>query len=101
MPAAAAGPRSWLSEADCDLDDFRALVEQITDPREYPLADSVDRNVPLYDGDRLRALAATPQRRLEVQALIGNVDEHCEGKYLKLTAEPDGSFTVSRALREG
>src|SRR5882672_7415867 len=68
MSAAAAGPRSWLSEADCDLDDFRALVEQITDPREYPLADSVDRNVPLYDGDRLRALAATPQRRLEVQA---------------------------------
>jgi beta-lactamase superfamily II metal-dependent hydrolase len=25
---------------------------------------------------------------------IANVDEHCEGKYLKLTAEPDGSFTV-------
>ena len=25
---------------------------------------------------------------------IANVDEHCEGKYLKLTAESDGSFTV-------
>jgi competence protein ComEC len=26
--------------------------------------------------------------------LIANVDDPCEGKYLKLTAEPDGSFTV-------
>src|SRR3981189_1416377 len=68
MSVAAAGPRSWLSEADCDLDDFRALVEQVTHPRDYPLADSVDRNVPLYEGDRLRALAASPERRREVQA---------------------------------
>jgi len=27
-------------------------------------------------------------------SFIANVDEHCEGKYLKLTAESDGSFTV-------
>jgi competence protein ComEC len=26
--------------------------------------------------------------------LIANVDEPCEGKYLKLSAEPDGSFTM-------
>jgi len=68
MSVAAAGSRTWLSEADCDLDDFRALVEQVTHSRDYPLSDSVDGNVPLYDGDRLRALAATPQRRREVQA---------------------------------
>jgi competence protein ComEC len=27
-------------------------------------------------------------------SMIANVDEPCEGKYLKLTAEPDGSFAV-------
>lgn len=27
-------------------------------------------------------------------SLIANIDEPCEGKYLKLTAEPNGSFTV-------
>jgi len=27
-------------------------------------------------------------------SFIANVDEHCEGKYLKLTVESDGSFTV-------
>jgi ectoine hydroxylase-related dioxygenase (phytanoyl-CoA dioxygenase family) len=68
MSVATTACRTWLSEADCDLDDFRALVEQGTDSRDYPLADSVDRNVPVYDGDGLRALAANPERRREVQA---------------------------------
>ncbi len=27
-------------------------------------------------------------------SFIANVDEHCEGKYIQLTAKPDGSFTV-------
>jgi len=58
MSVTAGGTRTWLSEADCDLDAFRALVEHVTDRRDYPLADSVDRNVPFYDGDRLRSLAA-------------------------------------------
>jgi ectoine hydroxylase-related dioxygenase (phytanoyl-CoA dioxygenase family) len=62
-----AGPRMWLSEQDCDLDAFAALVGRTTDPRDYPYADSVECNVPLYDSDRLRELASTPQAR-QVQA---------------------------------
>ena len=68
MSLTAGGSRTWLSEADCDLDDFRALVEQVTDPRDHPLAESVDRNIPFYDGDRLRVLATTVERRCEVQS---------------------------------
>jgi ectoine hydroxylase-related dioxygenase (phytanoyl-CoA dioxygenase family) len=63
--------RAWLSEQDCDLDAFRALVEQATDPADYPHASAVERNVPVYDcglleGDRVvqaelvRALADGP-----------------------------------------
>ena len=48
-PAAAV----WLSERDCDLDAFRALVEQSTDVSVYPLASAVEQNVLLYDADRL------------------------------------------------
>jgi ectoine hydroxylase-related dioxygenase (phytanoyl-CoA dioxygenase family) len=62
------GRRTWLSENDCDLDGFRALVEQRTDPRDYPYAARAERNVLLYDGDRLRAAAATPAGRRDVQA---------------------------------
>ncbi|MFF7532982.1 phytanoyl-CoA dioxygenase family protein [Streptomyces bobili] len=44
----------WLSERDCDLDAFRALVERGTDVAAYPHAASVERGVLVYDGDRLR-----------------------------------------------
>ncbi|MFD7687715.1 phytanoyl-CoA dioxygenase family protein [Streptomyces sp. NPDC059781] len=46
-------PAAWLSERDCDLDAFRALVEQPTDLDAYPHAGGVERNVLLYDADRL------------------------------------------------
>ncbi|WP_055695455.1 phytanoyl-CoA dioxygenase family protein [Streptomyces prasinopilosus] len=45
--------RPWLSEQDCDLDAFRALVERTTDRSAYPHASAVERNVLLYDADRL------------------------------------------------
>lgn len=54
-----AGPRMWLTEDDCRLDDLRALTEQTTDPADHPHAETVERNVPLYDSERLRAVAAT------------------------------------------
>lgn len=46
--------RAWLSEHDCDLADFRALVERTTDLADYPYASSVERDVLIYDSDRLR-----------------------------------------------
>ncbi|MGA5251213.1 phytanoyl-CoA dioxygenase family protein [Streptomyces pseudogriseolus] len=46
-------PAVWLSERDCDLDAFRALVERPTDRSAHPLASAVERNVLLYDAERL------------------------------------------------
>ena len=46
--------RAWLSEQDCDLDSFRALVERTADPADYPHASAVERNVLLYDAERVR-----------------------------------------------
>ncbi|WP_230396589.1 phytanoyl-CoA dioxygenase family protein [Streptomyces blattellae] len=48
MPSA-----SWLAEQDCDLDAFRTLVERTTDAADYPHAASVERNVLVYDSDRM------------------------------------------------
>ncbi|WP_328500441.1 phytanoyl-CoA dioxygenase family protein [Streptomyces sp. NBC_00457] len=45
---------SWLTEQDCDLDAFRALVERTTETADYPHAAAVEQNVLVYDGDRLR-----------------------------------------------
>ncbi|MFE0805898.1 phytanoyl-CoA dioxygenase family protein [Streptomyces sp. NPDC058848] len=52
--APAPAHRAHLSERDCDLGAFRALVEQPTDPSAYPRAAAVDRNVPVYDAGGLR-----------------------------------------------
>src|SRR5688500_5401775 len=46
--------RAWLSERDCDLADFRGLVERTTDLADFPYASSVERNVLIYDSDRVR-----------------------------------------------
>src|SRR3954454_21825746 len=57
----------WLSAADCSIDDFAAVVEQQTDPSDYPYADSVDRNVLVY-GERLRAAMDDAGGRAAVQS---------------------------------
>ena len=67
MSSTAAGAQSWPTEADCDLDVFRSLVERRTDPADHPSAERVEQNVPLYDSARLRSLAASPEGRRSVQ----------------------------------
>ncbi|MFJ1747451.1 phytanoyl-CoA dioxygenase family protein [Streptomyces sp. NPDC088116] len=67
MSPTVAGARTWPAEADCDLDVFRSLVEQRTDPADHPSAERVEQNVPLYDSERLRSLAGTAEGRRSVQ----------------------------------
>ncbi|MEU9343981.1 phytanoyl-CoA dioxygenase family protein [Streptomyces sp. NPDC048278] len=65
-------PTTRLTEADCDLDAFRSLVEQQTDAADHPRAERVEQNVPLYDSDRLRTLATTDEGRIGIQdELVG------------------------------
>lgn len=64
---------TWLTEQDCDLGDFRALVEQVTDLRDYPAARAVERNVLVYDAGLLRGRATDAERRLAVQAELARV----------------------------
>ncbi|MFE2437031.1 phytanoyl-CoA dioxygenase family protein [Streptomyces sp. NPDC059409] len=57
--APVAAHRALLSERDCDLGAFRALVEQPTDPAAHPRAAAVERNVLVYDAGALRDDAGT------------------------------------------
>ncbi|GAA0450187.1 phytanoyl-CoA dioxygenase family protein [Streptomyces olivaceiscleroticus] len=68
MPRTDAEARTWLSQDDCSLAEFRSLVGQRTDPHEYPSAQGVEQNVLRYDSDRLRDLAGTAEGRRSVQA---------------------------------
>ncbi|MEU9732953.1 phytanoyl-CoA dioxygenase family protein [Streptomyces sp. NPDC048002] len=65
MSFTSAHPRARLSQRDCDLGSFRALVERATDPADYPHAVAVERNVLVYEGtapddELIRALTDGP-----------------------------------------
>ncbi len=47
----------WLDPKDCDINAFAALVGRTTERADYPLAAAIIQNVPVYDGDTVRAAA--------------------------------------------
>jgi ectoine hydroxylase-related dioxygenase (phytanoyl-CoA dioxygenase family) len=95
---AATGTRGWYGPDDCRLEDFRAVVEQTTDRADYPYADSVRQNVPVY-GPGLREQVETSQRRREVQAELARALLDGPGLVVFAGAFPDVSV-VDRATDE-
>ncbi|MGW2524932.1 phytanoyl-CoA dioxygenase family protein [Streptomyces sp. NPDC001617] len=63
--------RAWLSEQDCDLDSFRALVERTADLADYPHALAVERNVLLYEAERV---LAAPRRDVQEELVRALTD---------------------------
>ncbi|WP_394842009.1 phytanoyl-CoA dioxygenase family protein [Pendulispora brunnea] len=53
----------WFSDDACKLDEFRALVEQTPDPRDYPHADGFAQKGIVYDCPRLRGVLETAAGR--------------------------------------
>jgi ectoine hydroxylase-related dioxygenase (phytanoyl-CoA dioxygenase family) len=45
----------WLDPEDCRLEDLLTVLAEKTDPADYPYAEDVKLQVPLYDAARLRA----------------------------------------------
>ncbi|MGW0085622.1 phytanoyl-CoA dioxygenase family protein [Streptomyces sp. NPDC003393] len=64
--------RTWLTERDCNLDAFRALVERTTDLAGHPHASAVEQGVLVYDRDRL--VAAGDRRAVQTE-LVRVLDE--------------------------
>ena len=91
----ATGRAGWFRPEDCRLDEFREVVEQVTDPADYPYADSVEQGVLVY-GSRLRDHAATPEHRREVQAELARALLDGPGIVVFTGAFPDPSV-VDRA----
>ena len=47
----------WLTGESCSLEDFRAMVERRATSTDYPLASTIERNVPIYDATKVEAVA--------------------------------------------
>lgn len=45
---------TWLNPEEARLEDLLKVLEDRTDPADYPFADTIEQEVPLYDAARLR-----------------------------------------------
>ncbi len=58
----------WLTGDSCSLDHFKTLVERTATKAEYPLAETIVRNVPIYDATEVEAAAADRDTSLRYMA---------------------------------
>ena len=59
----------YFSETDCDIDAFKALVEQTTDKGALRHVDDVQSNIPVYDMARLRPVLSDAALRSDLMLL--------------------------------
>ena len=75
----------------------RASIGEI-DPGGIPAAWQIVHDSPgLEDLWQLHYAAESDKDHNVAEDRIANVKENCEGKYIKVTAEADGAFTVTNA----
>jgi len=60
--------RIWLTLEACDIEEFVALVDRRADSADYPLAARMQSNVPIYEGEAIRAAAAHEEARKALMA---------------------------------
>ncbi len=58
----------FYDPAACDLAEFTALIDQSADPSAVPNADTIEKNVPVYDMARLRPMLDEPASRRALMA---------------------------------
>ncbi|MGB1236019.1 MAG: phytanoyl-CoA dioxygenase family protein [Planktomarina sp.] len=52
----------WIEQTAGDVDAFKTLVSTETKAADYPLAASIQKSIPIYDGGLVRDMARTPQQ---------------------------------------
>ena len=104
MPTTDAAPPApfWLSQQDCDLQDFIAAVSERTALADYPHAAAVRENILLYDCDAVRGLAGDPAALRALQAEWGKALMDGPGVIVlqRAVADMDTLEQVSRVFRD-
>lgn len=69
------GPSSqvWMDADAGDFSVFKRCVEQVANSDNYPLAATIEKNVPIYDGDAVRSAAKDAASRKELMAEWVNI----------------------------
>jgi ectoine hydroxylase-related dioxygenase (phytanoyl-CoA dioxygenase family) len=82
----------WMSSASCSLEAFRAAVEMTTDAASYPLADDIQRNIPIYDSGRIRSAIGDNHRMLEYMTEWNDIFADGPGVVVFQRTYPDGAL---------
>lgn len=85
-----------FTEADCSLEDFAPLLDQITDLADFPFAADVRDNVLIYDAAAVRPISGEPARREAVEAELVRALTDGPGVLVFAGAFPD-TAVVDRA----
>lgn len=72
---------SFLVDSDYNIDSFRELVGRTTSTADVPLAASIARNVPMYDGSTFSGINRNPEARKELLAELAWVLAHGPGVF--------------------
>ena len=86
----------WLSERSGDFEVFKGQVEQATNPADWPMADRISKNVPVYAGASVRSAAKHVEGRQELMAEWATAFESGPGIVVIKDAMPDASV-IDRA----
>lgn len=87
--AAARAAKTYLKSTDCDVADLAALCARVTDPADYPLAASVQKNIPIYDCDVLRPMLDDAEQRRQIMAEWSHAMLYGPGTVVLKRAETD------------
>ena len=92
-------PSAFLAASDCRLADLIDVVSDKTDLAEYPHASTIEQNVLIYEGARLRHELARAGARVRVQAELARALHDGPGIVVLSGAFAD-LFVVDRATRQ-
>jgi ectoine hydroxylase-related dioxygenase (phytanoyl-CoA dioxygenase family) len=82
--------RHWMKADSGDFDTFKALVSRTTQKEDWPNAAAVQQNVPIYEGDRVRAMAGDPGSARELMS-----------EWVEVFLSGPGVIVISGALPDG
>ena len=71
--------RAWLGEEAGSFARFRAQVSETTESDDWPEAEAVEQNVPIYGGPRVREAAADSARAINIMSEWNAVFDHGPG----------------------
>ncbi|MDA3921298.1 MAG: phytanoyl-CoA dioxygenase family protein [Salinisphaera sp.] len=66
-PESTPSDRVWLNPENCRLDDFVASINHTTRAEDYPRAQRIEKNVPVYHAGGIAALAPADRRALQAE----------------------------------